>query len=49
MAVMKDGRLSAQGEPAELLASSDPDVAALLAAPRRQAERVAARLDGRHG
>jgi len=49
MAVMKDGRLLAVGEPAGLTASSDPDVAALLDAPRRQAARVAARLDGRHG
>jgi osmoprotectant transport system ATP-binding protein len=49
MAVMKDGRLLAVGEPAALLASADPDVAALLAAPRRQAERVAARLEGRGG
>jgi hypothetical protein len=38
----------AQGEPAELLASSDPHVAALMAAPRRMAERVAARLEGGH-
>jgi osmoprotectant transport system ATP-binding protein len=49
MAVMKDGRLLAVGEPAALTASSDPDVATLLAAPRRQAERVAARLEGRGG
>jgi osmoprotectant transport system ATP-binding protein len=44
IAVMKDGRLLALGEPAALLVSSDPDIAALMAAPRRMAERVAARL-----
>jgi osmoprotectant transport system ATP-binding protein len=46
IAVMKDGRLLAEDAPAALLASSDPDVSALMAAPRRMAERVAARLDG---
>ena len=47
IAVMKAGRLLAEGTPAELLASPDGDVAALMAAPRRQAERVAALLRGR--
>jgi osmoprotectant transport system ATP-binding protein len=47
IAVMKDGRLLAEDVPAALLASDDPDVAALMAAPRRMAARVAARLEGR--
>lgn len=42
--VVADGRLIADGAPQVLAASSDPEVAALLAAPRRQAERLRARL-----
>jgi len=43
--VLKDGRVLADGKPAELLAqTTDPDVRALLEAPRRQAERLRARL-----
>ena len=49
--VMKDGRVLADGAPRSLLAGhADPDVAALMATPRAQAERVAALLrDGPHG
>jgi len=42
--VVADGRLIADGAPQVLAASGDPEVAALLAAPRRQAERLRARL-----
>jgi len=43
--VLKAGRILADGPPAELAArSNDPDVRALLDAPRRQAERLRARL-----
>jgi len=43
--VLKAGRIAAAGAPADLLAhATDPDVRALLEAPRRQAERLAARL-----
>jgi osmoprotectant transport system ATP-binding protein len=43
--VLKAGRIVADGRPAELLANTeDPDVRALLEAPKRQAERLAARL-----
>ncbi|HVI34144.1 ATP-binding cassette domain-containing protein [Phenylobacterium sp.] len=43
--VLKDGRIAADGAPADLLAhATDPDVRALLEAPKRQAERLAARL-----
>jgi len=45
--VVADGRLIADGAPQVLAASSDPEVAALLAAPRRQAERLRARLGER--
>ena len=45
--VLKDGRIVADGKPADLLAATaDPDVRALLEAPKRQAERLAARLGG---
>jgi osmoprotectant transport system ATP-binding protein len=45
--VMKAGRIAADGAPRDLLAGhSDPDVAALMATPRIQAERVAARMAG---
>jgi len=43
--VMKAGRLLADGAPGDLMAAStDPDVRALLEAPRRQAERLRERL-----
>ena len=43
--VLKAGRILADGAPAALLASSaDPDVRALLEAPKRQAERLRERL-----
>jgi hypothetical protein len=35
----------AEGRPAELLASSDDQVRALMETPRRQADRVRARLE----
>ncbi|MDB5423402.1 MAG: ATP-binding transporter protein [Phenylobacterium sp.] len=45
--VLRDGRLVADGAAADLLAqTADPDVRALLEAPRRQAERLRARLGG---
>jgi osmoprotectant transport system ATP-binding protein len=40
IAVMRSGRLLAQGTPAELSASRDPYVGELLRTPRRQAERL---------
>ena len=42
--VLKAGRVLADGTPAALLAGGDPDVRALLEAPRRQAERLRERL-----
>jgi osmoprotectant transport system ATP-binding protein len=43
--VLKAGRILADGTPADLLAkSADPDVRALLEAPKRQAERLRERL-----
>jgi len=42
--VVAQGRVIADGPPQALAASSDAEVAALLAAPRRQAERLRARL-----
>jgi osmoprotectant transport system ATP-binding protein len=43
--VLKTGRIVADGRPADLLANTtDPDVRALLEAPKRQAERLRARL-----
>jgi len=43
--VLKAGRILADGAPADLLArSDDPDVRALLEAPKRQAERLRERL-----
>lgn len=43
--VLANGRILADGAPAELLATSaDPEVRALLEAPKRQAERLAAKL-----
>lgn len=50
--VMRQGRVLADDSPRALLASGDPDVAALMETPRRQAERVHALLggeDGRYG
>ena len=45
IAVMRAGKLVADGAPADLVGrSDDPDVRALLDMPRRQAERVQARL-----
>src|SRR5438876_1491761 len=40
IAVMRSGKLLAQGTPAELAASGDPYVGELLRTPRRQAERL---------
>jgi osmoprotectant transport system ATP-binding protein len=53
--VMSAGRVLAQGTPRALMAdAADPAVAALMAMPKRQAERIAAILernggDARHG
>jgi osmoprotectant transport system ATP-binding protein len=45
--VLSNGRIVADGRPADLLATTtDPEVRALLEAPRRQAERLSARLAG---
>ncbi|PZQ63702.1 MAG: ABC transporter ATP-binding protein [Phenylobacterium zucineum] len=45
--VLKSGRILGDGAPADLLAASaDPEVRALLEAPRRQAERLRERLGG---
>jgi osmoprotectant transport system ATP-binding protein len=45
--VLRNGKIVADGTAAELLsASADPDVRALLEAPRRQAERLRAKLEG---
>ena len=45
--VLKSGRIAADGTPADLLANAtDPDVRALLEAPKRQAERLRQRLGG---
>ena len=44
IAVMRGGRLLAQGTPAELSKSGDPYVGELLRTPRRQAERLGALL-----
>ena len=46
IAVMRSGRLLAQGTPAELAASRDEYVGELLRTPRRQAERLNAALPG---
>jgi osmoprotectant transport system ATP-binding protein len=46
--VLSKGRILADGAPADLLArAKDPEVRALLEAPKRQAERLAARLGAR--
>jgi len=48
--VLSAGRIVADGKPAELLArATDPDVRALLEAPKRQADRLQARLSGATG
>ena len=48
--VMSAGRVRAQGTPADLMSSTaDPDVAALMAMPKRQAERIAAILERNGG
>ena len=45
--VLTHGRIVADGAPADLLATTaDPEVRALLESPRRQAERLSARLAG---
>ncbi len=45
--VLRNGRIVADGAPAELLAKTqDEGVRALLEAPKRQAERLAAKLEG---
>ena len=45
--VLRDGAIVAEGKAAELLAGAhDADVRALLEAPRRQAERLRAKLGG---
>ncbi|WP_426436105.1 ATP-binding cassette domain-containing protein [Bradyrhizobium genosp. P] len=44
VAVMRAGKLLAQGTPAELLASTEPYVGELMRTPRRQAERLGALL-----
>jgi osmoprotectant transport system ATP-binding protein len=49
IAVLGQGRLLAEGEPAQLLASADPQVRELMTAPRRLAERVARRLEAPGG
>ncbi|WP_240606511.1 ABC transporter ATP-binding protein [Phenylobacterium kunshanense] len=47
LVVMRQGRILADGPPADLLAAaSDPAVRALLEAPRRQADRLRERLGG---
>jgi len=46
IAVMRAGRLVAQGRPAELSGNDDPYVAELLRTPRRQAEQLNALLPG---
>jgi osmoprotectant transport system ATP-binding protein len=45
--VLREGRIVADGAPGELIATTaDPQVLAMLEAPRRQAERLGARLAG---
>ncbi|MFC3077146.1 ATP-binding cassette domain-containing protein [Phenylobacterium terrae] len=44
--VLNTGRIVGDGTAAELLASADPDVRDLIEAPRRQADRLHARLAG---
>ena len=49
VAVMRTGRLLAQGTPAELARSADGYVGELMRTPRRQAARLAALLPGHRG
>jgi osmoprotectant transport system ATP-binding protein len=50
IAVMRRGRLIAEGDPGAILAVADePYVRALVETPRRQAQRVAALAEGSHG
>jgi osmoprotectant transport system ATP-binding protein len=44
--VLHDGRIVADGAPGALAAAADPQVRRLLDTPRRQAERLRARLSG---
>jgi osmoprotectant transport system ATP-binding protein len=44
--VMKAGRILADDTPRMLMTQSDPDVAALMAMPKRQAERIRTIMDG---
>jgi osmoprotectant transport system ATP-binding protein len=47
LVVLSKGRILADGAPAQLLAEArDPEVRALLEAPKRQADRLRARLEG---
>ncbi|NEV03295.1 ABC transporter ATP-binding protein, partial [Bradyrhizobium sp. UFLA 03-164] len=46
IAVMRAGRVVAQGQPAELSNTNEPYVAELLSTPKRQAERLNALLAG---
>jgi osmoprotectant transport system ATP-binding protein len=46
IAVMKSGRLLAHDTPQALMSASDPDVAALMAMPKRQAERIRIIMEG---
>jgi hypothetical protein len=43
---MKSGRLLAHDTPQALMSASDPDVAALMAMPKRQAERIRIIMEG---
>ena len=45
IAVMSGGRVLARGTPRELMGNPDPSVAALMAMPKRQAERIAALME----
>lgn len=50
LVVLREGRILAEGEPARLAqGGGDPDVRALLEAPRRQADRLRAKLAGEAG
>jgi len=47
LVVLSKGRILAEGAPADLLETArDPEVRALLEAPKRQADRLRARLEG---
>jgi osmoprotectant transport system ATP-binding protein len=46
IAVMKSGRLLADDTPQALMSAADPEVAALMAMPKRQAERIRIIMDG---